>query len=47
VVPGLTWSPRQRLQIHGRATRLLGGRRTIAGLAPVSGSFTLGATLRF
>jgi len=47
LVPGLTWSPRQRVQIHARATRLLGGRRTIAGLAPVSASLTLGATLRF
>lgn len=47
LVPGVTWTPGSRLQIHARATRLLGGRRSIAGLAPWSTSFTLGATLRF
>jgi hypothetical protein len=47
LVPGVTWRPRGRVQIHGRATRLLGDRRSIAGVAPWSTSLTVGATVRF
>jgi hypothetical protein len=47
VVPGITWTPSGRVQLYGRATRLLGGRRSIARLAPWSTSLNLGATLRF
>jgi hypothetical protein len=47
VVPGITWTPTGRVQLHARATRLLGGRRSIARLAPWSTSLTAGATLRF
>ncbi len=47
LVPGVTWTPAGRVQLHARATRLLGGRRSIAGVAPWSTSLTLGATLRF
>ncbi len=47
LVPGVTWTPRGRVQIHARATRLFGGRRSIAGVAPWSTSLTVGATVRF
>lgn len=47
VVPGITWTPTGRVQLHARATRLLGGPRSIARLAPWSTSLSLGATLRF
>ena len=48
VVPGRHLDAgRPRLQIYARATRLFGGRRSIARLAPWSTAFTLGATLRF
>jgi hypothetical protein len=47
VVPGITWTPTGRVQLHARATRLFGGRRSIARLAPWSTSLNLGATLRF
>jgi hypothetical protein len=47
VVPGITWTPTGRVQLHARATRLLGGRRSIAHLAPWTTSLTAGATLRF
>ena len=47
VVPGITWTPTGRVQLHARATRLLGGRRSITRLAPWSTSLTAGATLRF
>jgi hypothetical protein len=47
VAPGITWAPHVRLQLHAHATRLLGGPRSIARLAPWSTSFTFGATLRF
>jgi hypothetical protein len=47
LVPGITWTPAAHLQMHARATRLFGGRRSIARLAPWSTAFTLGATLRF
>jgi hypothetical protein len=46
-VPGLTWMPAGRMQIHARVTRLVGGRRSTAGLAPWTTSLALGATLRF
>jgi hypothetical protein len=35
------------VQWHARATRLFGGRRSIARLAPWSTSLTAGATVRF
>jgi hypothetical protein len=47
LVPGVTWTPGGRVQIHARATRLIGDRRSIAGLAPWSTSLTVGATVRF
>jgi len=47
LVPGLTWSPASRLELHARATQLLGGPRSIVRMAPMSRSITLGATLRF
>jgi hypothetical protein len=47
VVPGITWTPTGRVQFHARATRLFGGHRSIARLAPWSTSLTTGATLRF
>ena len=47
VVPGVTWTPTGRVQLHTRATRLLAGRRSISRLAPWSTSLTAGATLRF
>lgn len=47
LVPGLTWMPADRMQIHTRATRLVGGRRSIAGLAPWTTSLAIGATMRF
>jgi hypothetical protein len=47
LVPGITWTPHARLQLHARATRLFGGARSIARLAPWSTSLTLGATVRF
>jgi hypothetical protein len=47
LVPGLTWTPAGRMQIHARATRLAGGRRSFAGVAPWTTSLTVGATLRF
>jgi hypothetical protein len=47
VVPGIGWTPVPRLRIHARATRLFGGRRSIARLAPWSTALALGATVRF
>jgi len=47
LVPGLTWMPAGRMQIHARATRLVGGRRSIAGVAPWTTALALGATVRF
>jgi hypothetical protein len=47
VVPGIGWTPVPRLRIHARGTRLFGGRRSIARLAPWSTALTLGATVRF
>ncbi len=47
VVPGITWTPTGRVQLHARATRLFGGHQSIAHLAPWSTSLTAGATLRF
>ena len=47
VVPGVTWTPAARLQVSARGTRLFGGRRSIARVAPWSTALTLGATLRF
>jgi hypothetical protein len=47
MVPGIAWTPRGRVQLHARATRLLGGRRSIARMAPWSTSLTAGATVRF
>jgi hypothetical protein len=47
LVPGLTWMPAGRMQIHARVTRLVGGRRSIAGVAPWSTALAAGATLRF
>jgi hypothetical protein len=47
LVPGITWTPTGRVRLHARATRLLGGRRSLARLAPWSTSLTAGATVRF
>jgi hypothetical protein len=47
LVPGLTWTPAARVQVHARGTYLFGGRRSIARLAPWTTAFTIGATLRF
>jgi hypothetical protein len=47
LVPGVTWTPVAHVQMYARGTRLFGGRRSIARLAPWSTAFTLGATLRF
>jgi hypothetical protein len=47
MVPGITWTPRRRVQLYARATRLFGGRRSIARVAPWSTSVTLGMTVRF
>jgi len=47
VVPGVTWTPARRLGIYARATRLFGGPRSMARLAPWSTAFTLGANVRF
>jgi hypothetical protein len=47
LVPGLTWMPAASLQVHARGTRLAGGRRSLAGLAPWTTSLAIGATLRF
>ena len=47
LVPGLTWMPAGRMHIHARVTRLVGGPRSVAGLAPWSTSLTAGATVRF
>ena len=47
LVPGLTWMPSGRMQIHARGTRLVGNRRSIAGLAPWTTALAIGATLRF
>ena len=47
LVPGLTWMPAGRMQIHARVTRLVGGQRSIAGVAPWTTALALGATLRF
>jgi hypothetical protein len=47
LIPGVTWTPASHLQVYARGTRLFGGRRAIARVAPWSTAFTLGATLRF
>jgi hypothetical protein len=47
VVPGVIWTPAPRLGIYARATRLFGGRRSMARLAPWSTAVTLGANVRF
>lgn len=47
LVPGLAWTPAARVQVYARGTCLVGGRRSIARLAPWTTALTLGATLRF
>ena len=47
IVPALTWTPHARLQLYVRGTRLAGGPRSTAGLAPWSTSVTAGASVRF
>ena len=47
LVPSMTWSPQHRLQIYARATRLVGGRTSLAGFAPTSTTLTVGGAVRF
>lgn len=46
-VAGLGWTVRQRVELNARATHLSGPRTSRAGLAPVSATLSLGATVRF
>jgi hypothetical protein len=46
-VAGVGWFLRQRLEVYGRAMHLAGPRSSRAGLSPVSGTLSLGATVGF
>jgi hypothetical protein len=47
VVPSLVWRAAARLELSVRAVRLAGSTRSIFGTAPVLGTVTVGATVRF
>lgn len=47
IVPGVTWTPRARLQVYARVLHLAGPKRSVVANAPWSTSFTIGTAVRF
>jgi hypothetical protein len=47
LVPAVTWTVRDHVQIYGRATALTGRRDSVARLAPSKGELRIGVAVRF